>query len=66
MCPWKHIEILATWKCSKMAGICILKAVVKLTTFSVKLSAAGTEILYKVTFSSASKKIIWSLSFRFN
>jgi len=62
----KHIEILTTWKCSKMAVICILKAAVQLTTVSIKLTAARTEIVYKGIFSSASKTIIWSLSFRFN
>jgi len=31
MCPWKHIETLATWKCSKMAEEWKLKAAVQLT-----------------------------------
>jgi len=60
------IEILVKLKCSKMAVICILKAAVQLITVSVKLTAARTEIVYKVIFSSASKTIIWSPYFRFN
>jgi len=40
MCPWKHIEMLATWKCSKMATEWILNAAVQITAVWIKLTAA--------------------------
>ena len=46
MCPWKHIEMLVTWKCQKMAANGILKTAVQLTAVAIKLTAARTEILF--------------------
>jgi hypothetical protein len=82
MFPLKHIEMLANWKCSKTAAKWILKPAVQLTAFSIKLTAARTEILithysmilftrysmilFNSIFSSASRSIIWFRSFRFN
>ena len=74
MCPWKHFEMLATWKCSKMAVKWLLNAAVQLTAVSIQLTAARTDvhftycclILFNSIFFSAFKSIISFLSFRFN
>ena len=71
MGQWKLIEMLATWKCSKMAENLILKVAVQLPEVPIQLTAARPEIiftycctiLFNSIFCSVSMSIIWSVTF---
>jgi len=71
MGQWKLIEMLATWKCSKMAENLILKVAVQLTEVSIQLTAARTDILFTyycmIRFNNISSSVstsnIWSVNF---